>query len=434
MIERVHIVGIGGVGMSALAQALLDSGVTVSGSDRLMDSGCSTPVLKCLESQQVALFPQDGSGIDTSVSRVVISSAIESSNPELLRAAELNIPVEHRATALARVVEGRPLVAVTGTCGKSSVTAMLGAILAGCGFDPLVVNGAAVTGWSANETRIGSVRSGQGIAVIEADESDKSLMAFHPDHAIITNASADHFDLKETLDLFDSFRSRISGSLIDGLNEGDLPEQIETDGWKSRFVYQGVPYMVPLPGLHNVHNAAHAVRMALALGADREQIGEALAAFKGIERRLQLTGYCNGAAVIDDYAHNPEKLRAAWQTLSAVFPGGLCALWRPHGYGPLQKMMDDLVEMFSSVCNPEDILLLLPVYDAGGTALRVVSSEDLASKLVSKGVKVELVSDLKVAERRMRDLSVARGALVCFGARDPGLPRLAANLAAYAAQ
>ncbi|MDA3926437.1 MAG: Mur ligase domain-containing protein [Kiritimatiellae bacterium] len=429
MRERVHIVGIGGVGMSALAQALLDSGVEVSGSDRLLDKGDSTPVLNCLASQKVALFPQDGSGVDASISRVVISSAIESSNPELVRAAELKVPVEHRSMALARVVAGHQLVAVTGTCGKSSVTAMLGAILAGTGFDPLVVNGAAVTGWSANETRIGSVRSGGGIAVIEADESDKSLMAFKPDHAIITNASADHFDLHETLALFDSFRSRVSGCVIDGLTEDHLLEQVETKGWKSSFVYQGESYTVPLPGIHNVHNAGHAVRMALALGADSKQVAQALAGFKGIERRLQLTGYCNGVAVIDDYAHNPEKLKAAWMTLASVFNGGLCALWRPHGYGPLQKMMDDLVDMFAEVCSSEDTLLLLPVYDAGGTALREVSSQDLASKLVSKGVKVEIISDLKAAELRMRSLSVEKGALVCFGARDPGLPRLAADLA-----
>ena len=429
MTERVHIVGVGGVGMSALAQALLDSGVAVSGSDRLLARGGSTPVLCCLARQGAALFPQDGSGVDSGVSRVIISSAIESGNPELQRAAKLNIPVEHRAVALARVVEGHQLVAVTGTCGKSSVTAMLGVILAGADFDPLVINGAAVTGWSAKGTRVGSVRSGSGIAVIEADESDRSLMAFKPDHAIITNASADHFDLQETLTLFDVFRSRVKGHLVDGIGDVGMPEQVERDGWESRFVCQGVRCTVPLPGLHNVYNAAHAVRMALALGAAEEQVVSALAAFKGIERRLQLIGYCNGAAVVDDYAHNPEKLKAAWQTLKSVFPGGLCALWRPHGYGPLRKMMDDLVEMFAGVCGVEDTLLLLPVYDAGGTAVRDVSSEDLASKLTAKGVKVELIKNLQVAELRMRELSFGMGVLVCFGARDPRLPQLAAKLA-----
>jgi len=429
MAGRIHIAGIGGVGMSALAQVLLDSGLEVSGSDRLLDSGDSTPVLDCLKRQGVALFAQDGSGVDLHLSRLIISSAIESDNPELLRASQLSIPVEHRSKALAGVVEGHTLVAVTGTCGKSSVTAMLGAILAGCGFDPLVVNGAALTGWSEAGCRIGSVRKGSGIAVIEADESDKSLMAFKPEHAIITNASADHFDLHETLKLFHSFRSRVPGYLIDGSDEDDWSGTIEKDGWGSRFVYQGVCYKVPMPGVHNVHNALHAVRMALALGAAPADISGALSSFQGIERRLQLMGRCNGAAVVDDYAHNPEKIRAAWRTLADFFPGGVCGVWRPHGYGPLRKMMDELVEMFEEVCTQNDTLLLLPVFDAGGSAIRDISSEDLASKLTAKGVTVMCVNDLYYARQKMRELSHDHGALVCFGARDPGLPLLAAELA-----
>lgn len=414
--------------MSALAQALIDNGAEVSGSDRLLDSGDSTPVLDCLRKQGVALYPQDGSGVGLSVGRVVISTAIESDNPDVVKAAQLNIPVEHRSSALNRVVSGHELVAVTGTCGKSSVTAMLGVVLEGCGFDPLVVNGAAVTGWDDGGRRIGSVRSGSGIAVIEADESDKSLMTFTPDHAVITNASADHFDLQETLRLFDDFRKRVSGHIVDGLNEPSGDESCNLSALTGSFVYNDHEYIVPVPGAHNVQNARHAVRMALALGAAPGNIIAALKAYKGVERRLQITGRCGNSVVVDDYAHNPEKISAAWQTLSGAFKGGVCALWRPHGYAPLRKMMDSLVEMFSSVCGKQDRLLLLPVYDAGGTAARDVSSEDLAFKLARKGVTVELINDLEQAEQRMRQLSPEFGVLVCFGARDPGLPELASRL------
>ncbi|HOE61415.1 MAG TPA: Mur ligase domain-containing protein, partial [Kiritimatiellia bacterium] len=200
MRREIHIAGIGGVGMSALAQALLDQGERVSGSDRLLDAGDETGVLTCLAAQGVRLCRQDGTGITPQTERLVISSAIESDNPEVLRAQALEVPVVHRAAELARLTEGRRLIAVTGTSGKSTVTAMLGCLLEGAGFDPLVVNGAAVAGWSAEGTRIGSVRKGAGEwAVIEADESDRSLMVFSPEHAIITNASADHFGLDETL-------------------------------------------------------------------------------------------------------------------------------------------------------------------------------------------------------------------------------------------
>jgi UDP-N-acetylmuramate--alanine ligase len=488
MSETVHIAGIGGVGMSALAQALLDQGVAVTGSDRLLDAGDETGTLACLRAQGARLYPQDGSGVTPRTARLVVSSAIEADNPEVVRAKERGLPVVHRAAELARLTEGRRLVAVTGTCGKSTVTAMLGCLLEGAGFDPLVVNGAAVAGWDAGGTRIGSVRrpsfshvmtcekretalpdgetgalphlrrcergsaggfshlrrcesdaagalphfrkcGNDGWAVVEADESDKSLMVFKPEHAVITNASADHFGLGETQDLFAAFRARVPGVVIDGRDGPDGPENLRLEGWDGFFTFEGVAYRVPMPGAHNVWNAWHAVRLARALGAPPERLAAALAAFGGVERRLQRVGWCGGAAVVDDYAHNPEKLAAAWTALAAAFPAGVCALWRPHGYAPLRKMLDGLAEAFARVCRPQDTLLLPPVYDAGGTADRSVGSDVLASLLREKGVNVLTVQTLEEAEERMRERAVPGGALATFGARDPGLPRLARRLA-----
>jgi len=430
MSDTVHVAGIGGVGMSALAQALLDQGATVTGSDRLLDTGDLTETLACLQRQGVRLYPQDGTGVTPQTARLVVSSAIEADNPEVVRAGELGIPVVHRAAELARVVSGRRLIAVTGTCGKSSVTAMLGCLLEGVGFDPLVVNGAAVAGWNAGGTRIGSVRTGEGLwAVVEADESDKSLMVFSPEHAVITNASADHFGMAETLSLFESFRARVPGTVIDGRGGAERPDGMRLEGWGGSFTFEGVEYQVPLPGEHNIHNAWHAVRMARALGAEPARLQAALKGFGGVERRLQRVGSCGAAAVVDDYAHNPEKLAAAWNTLAAAFPAGVCAVWRPHGYAPLRKTLDGLVDVFSRVCRPVDTLLLPPVYDAGGTADRSIGSEDLASRLAAKGVKVSLVRSLDEAETRMREQASSEGVLVTFGARDPGLPRLACRLA-----
>jgi UDP-N-acetylmuramate-alanine ligase len=431
MKAKVHIAGIGGVGMSALAQALLDTGVAVTGSDRLFDAGDVTGVFACLKQQGVMLSPQDGCGVTEETARLVISTAIEADNPEVVRAQALGIPVVHRAAELAALLKGRRLIAVTGTCGKSTVTGLLGWLLEGAGFDPCVVNGAAVAGWDAHHTRIGSVRSGKGPwAVIEADESDKSLMAFQPEHAIITNASADHFDLRETLDLFAAFRAKIPGIIIDGQAEGVLIEQVRQEGWNGYFTLEGVEFCVPMPGLHNIQNAWHAVRMARALGAEAGQLADTLKRFGGIERRLQRIGNCGSALVIDDYAHNPEKLAAAWTTLAAVAPEGICAVWRPHGFAPLRKMIDDLTEMFARVCRPCDELLLLPVYDAGGTADRSITSADLASRLEGKHVKVLSLNSLELAECHMRHVAHGgKGVVVTFGARDPGLPRLAKRLA-----
>lgn len=426
----VHIAGIGGVGMSALAQALMDTGVAVTGSDRLLDSGDLTGTLACLARQGVELFPQDGSGITPGTRRLVVSTAIEAGNPEVVRAAALGLPVVHRAAELAAVLGGRRLIAVTGTCGKSTVTAMLGWLMEGAGLDPFVVNGAAVAGWDAGGARVGSVRKGGGEwAVAEADESDKSLMAFAPEHAVITNASADHFGLEETQDLFAAFKARVPGVVVDGRDGADGPQRIRLEGWDGFFTLDGDEYRVPMPGLHNVHNAYHAVRMARALGVDGPRLAAALSGFGGVERRLQRIGMCGGAAVIDDYAHNPEKLAAAWATLAAAFPQGVCAVWRPHGYAPLRKMLDGLAEAFPRVCRPQDTLLLLPVYDAGGTADRSITSADLALRLAAKGVNVSLSDSAEEAEARMRGAAASgAGALVTFGARDPGLPRLARRL------
>jgi len=425
MAGTIHLVGIGGVGMSALAQAYLDAGHAVSGADRtLRAGGTRTPVLDALAAQGVRLFPDDGSGVDAATGQLVVSTAIEDANPDLAAARARGIPVVHRAAALSRLLASRKLVAVAGTCGKSTVTAILGHLLVECGFDPLVVNGAQIAGWDAHGTRVGSVRKGAGeFAVAEVDESDKSLTAFKPYAAIVTNASADHYSKEEMDAVFDAFIRDVPGPVIDGRDrEGRACRDLET-----------AITSFPMPGAHNRANARLALAMACALGADPAQAAAALASFPGVERRLQRVGSlpCDDrqVAVFDDYAHNPEKLHAMWTTLAEAYPRGVAAVWRPHGYGPLRKMMDALAEMFRGVMRPQDALVLLPVYDAGGTADRSVNSDALASRLADASGAVVLVKDLKETEDYLRARADAFGAIVTAGARDPGLPVLARRLA-----
>ena len=390
-----HLIGIGGVGMSALATALVRLGDEVTGADRTL----GTPNIRFLESLGVKVFPDDGSGVDAATGEVVVSTAIESDNPGLVRAAELGIPVVHRAKALAHALSGHRLVAVVGTCGKSTVTAMLGHVLAECGLDPFCVNGANVPGWE------GAVRFGRGeYAVAEVDESDRSLVAFSPYAAIVTNASADHYSKEEMDQVFDDFVRNCQGPVVDG-RKCD-PGEAETT----------------MPGRHNRQNAALALRMALALGGDEAKARAALLTFRGVERRLQRVG----GNVFDDYAHNPEKLRAMWTTLAEEYPGGICAVWRPHGYAPLRKMLDALAEMFSSTIRPQDRLLVLPVYDAGGTADRSINSDALVARLGDKAVAV---SDFEEAYSWCRAHRGDFAAFAVCGARDPGLAPFARRLA-----
>ena len=430
MAGTIHLVGIGGVGMSALAQAYLDAGHAVSGADRsLRADGSRTPVLDALAAEGVRLFPDDGSGIDAGTERLVVSTAIEETNPDLMVARARGIPVVHRAAALSELLSGRKLVAVAGTCGKSTVTAILGHVLVECGFDPVVVNGAQIAGWDANGARVGSVRKGAGAyAVAEVDESDKSLTAFSPYAAIITNASADHYSKEEMDAVFDAFIRDVPGPIIDGRDSSGKR-------YPSRFA-QGVEEAIgafPMPGAHNRANARLALAMACALGADLAQAAAALTTFPGVERRLQRVGFvlCGDrqVAVYDDYAHNPEKLHAMWTTLADAFPRGVAAVWRPHGYGPLRKMLEPLAAAFRDVMRPQDALVLLPVYDAGGTADRSVNSDAIAARLADAPGEVSLVNDLKEAEAYLRARADAFGAIVTAGARDPGLPVLARRLA-----
>lgn len=415
MSGTVHLVGIGGVGMSALAQALLDAGGTVTGADRALGgSGARPGVLAALARAGVRLFPDDGSGIGPDTARVIVSTAVEETNRDLRCARVRGIPVVHRAAALAELLAPRRLVAVAGTCGKSTVTAILGHLLAESGFDPVVVNGAQVVGWDAGGTRVGSTRKGTGAyAVAEVDESDKSLVAFKPFAAVVTNASADHYSKAEMDAVFDAFVRGVPGPVIDGRRTPMDPS--------------AAARTIPLPGEHNAVNAECALRMAAALGADPARLAAAIRTFPGVERRLQRVGTCGGAVVYDDYAHNPEKLHAMLATLQAAYPKGVAVVWRPHGYAPLRKMLEALAAMFRATLRPCDELLVLPVYDAGGTTDRSLNSDALVARLNASPVR--FVEGLEDAETHLRTHAPAFGALVVAGARDPGLPVLARRLA-----
>ncbi len=305
---------------------------------------------------------------------------------------------------------------------------MLGHLLAECGRDPFVVNGAEVVGWDNDGGRIGSVRasaSPTGLMVVEADESDKSLMALSPTHVIVTNASSDHFPKEEAEQLFGAFKAKASGIIVD---TSDAPAEPPPagEGWEARFHWMDREWTLPMPGAHNVANAKAALTMAHALGCELDALHAALASFKGIRRRLERTGTLAGATIIDDYAHNVEKLAAAWTTLTAAFPTGVIGVWRPHGYAPLRKMLKDLAVMFNTVVRPCDQLYLLPVYDVGGTADRSLNSDALLTELTCPA---EGVADLEVVEGCLREAARPGLGIALFGARDPGLPALAKRLA-----
>ena len=420
--------------MSAVAQAAHYCGHSVSGSDRYYDRGGGSGVLNKLEKMGIILYAQDGSGVNTEIDALVVSTAIEEDNPDLMMARALNLRVLHRSEALAELLGSKDCLAVAGTSGKSTVTAMAGWILEQTGQDPFVVNGAPLNNWRTTEN-IGNVRHGAGVWVIEADESDRSLLNYRPRHAVITNMSADHFGVDETVALFRAFAAKVRGNVI-----GALDGNAYLDGIKphlsaagSRFSFQNVDFELRVPGHHNVEDALHATMLCGLQGVSVEECAGALRSFRGVHRRLEVVGKSNRITVIDDYGHNPAKIRAAWNVVEPFSRRGV-VVWRPHGYGPLRSMLPELTDVFLDICRSGGLVVFLPVYDAGGTADRSISVDALAKSLADAGYQARLAEDYDGVLEIIRQEVCSGDTVVVMGARDPLLPELALSIADQFAQ
>ncbi len=422
--RHYHFVGIAGVGMSSVAAAVQGCGAEVSGSDRYADSGTSLPVLDVLRTSGVTIVAQDGSGVRRDTRAVVVSTAIEGDNPDIVRATALGVPILHRSEMLAMLIDGKECIAIAGTCGKTTVTGMVGYLLEQLGVDPNVVNGGAVVNWRS-KSAVGNARCGASdVWVIEADESDKSLLAYRPSRAVITNMSEDHFSLAETRDLFAEFAKQVERSVI----TGSLDEvEFDCSGTFSTFCYAGHSFRLNIPGVHNVENAVHAIELCRSMGFEVGAIGQALEGFEGIERRLECVGSINGVAVYDDYGHNPAKISAAWSCLSPHFEP-LHVIWRPHGYGPLASMNKSLREMFADQCRPSDRLYILPVYYVGGTIAPVLDAKEFVSTLNAEGTAASYVETYDDLGELLKAEVRGPAAVICMGARDPELPHFARRL------
>ena len=438
---HVHVAGVAGVGMSALAQALAWRHGRVTGSDRHWDRGAKLPIFGALRAAGVEMVAQDGGAVGADTEAVVYSTAIEEGNPEFLAARRLGVPLRHRAEMLAELARGRQVLAVAGTAGKTTTTGMLGWALEQLGADPTVVNGGALVDWAGPE-RVGNARRGGEDSpwVLEVDESDRSLLNFRPEWSILTNVSQDHFSLEEVRALFRTYAGQVGRGIVCGAGVGgvlgtpgaevhELAERPERDGEGFYVRWRGCRLAVRQPGEHNALNALAAAELCARLGYGAERVAEALGRFWGIQRRLERVDGGGRVRVVDDYGHNPAKLAAAWRAVSGP-EGRVLGVWRPHGYGPLRSMLEPLAEAFAGVFREGDRLWLLPVYDAGGTADRTIGSEALAGALRARGVEAATpggygeLGDEIAREAREGDV------VLVMGARDPELPVFARAAAA----
>ncbi len=441
--KNTHFIGIAGAGMSALAQLARWAGGEVSGSDRSFDLGENAGLRGCLEGEGIRIYPQDGSGIGPAAA-AVSSAAVESDIPDLAAAGEKGIPVLGRGEYLLRLSRGKRSLAVAGTNGKSTTTALLAWMLEAGGLDPGCAVGAALrSGWRGwGNAR----RGGSDIFCFEADESDGFLDRYRPLYGAVTNITPDHFSLERLRETFARFaascrevlavnndcpecRALPSGParrVTFAVNSpADLrPRGVRIERNSSFFRLSGVDFHLPLPGLHNLYNCLAAVSLALPAGLSLDAAARAVENFPGLKRRLEVIFDSPELTVIDDYSHNPAKIAAALAAARG-YGSHLTVIYRPHGYGPLKRFRRELAEAFSAGLRPGDRIFLLPVFYAGGTAGADFGSSEFSAGLRTPA-EVRVLPDFPAV---LENLPPGRGVFLVMGARDPGLPRLARRIA-----
>lgn len=456
MPQRYFFVGIGGSGMMPLAMILAGRGAVIAGSDRTLDQGRLAPKFDALRALGIDLFPQDGSGIVSSDQTIVASAAIEDSVPDLRAAVRIGAPRISRAELLANLFNDSACrIGVAGTSGKSTVTGMIGWILHAVGRDPTVMNGAVMKNFVAVDRPFASALVGSGDAFVsEVDESDGSIALYSPDIAVLNNVSLDHKSLDELRALFGDFAAKARTTVVN-IGDAEAAALAATIGGDRRVTFAidqdadlvardlvpepfGIDFLLEaegtraavrlgVPGRHNVANALAALAAVRAAGVPLAEAVPAIEGFVGLKRRFERVGEAGGITVIDDFGHNPDKIAATIDTLTA-FPGPLKLLFQPHGYGPLKVMRRELVESLAQRLRPEDELVLPdPVYH-GGTTDRAVTSADIVADLTAQGAPARHIPDRAAAAAHLVATARPGDRIVVMGARDDSLSQLAADM------
>jgi UDP-N-acetylmuramate--alanine ligase len=444
-IGTIHFVGIGGIGMSGIAEVMHQLGYKVQGSDAA--DGYVVEKLR-KEGIPVAIGHSAENLGDATV--VVCSTAIKENNPEVQAAAERRLPRVRRAEMLAELMRMQKTIAVAGTHGKTTTTSMIAALLDSGGLDPTVINGGIINRYGSN-ARLGK----SDWWVIEADESDGSFLRLDGTIAVITNIDPEHLEHYGSFDAVkDAFVEFVENVPFYGLAVlcVDHPEvqniigrirdrRIVTYGFSaladvradnvtavpggSRFdalilerdgerrAVEGIH--VPIPGRHNVQNALAAIAVALEMGLSPDAIVAGFERFDGVKRRFTRVGEVDGAVVIDDYAHHPTEIRAVLAAAREGAEGRVIAVMQPHRYTRLQSLMDE----FQNAFNDADVVFVAPVYAAGEEPIDGVSSEVLVEGLRAHGHRmVRAVADLDELCRELRDLAAEGDMVICMGAGD----------------
>lgn len=457
--NNVFFIGVAGTGMSAIAQYLKGIGKEVSGSDRYFHPNDPNETKEKLEAEGIRCFLQNGEGITTATDLVVVSTAVEDTVEEVIKARQLNIPIIKRAELLAVIARSKKTIAVGGTSGKSTTSAMLFDILQHAGMQPSIISGAGLTS-IIKEGKIGNAKVGSGDwLVIEADESDGSIVNYTPEVGLLLNIDKDHKEIEVLMDVFDQFKKNTtqffvvnqSHALAKKLSANPAynfsvdanddaayhATNFQQDGFSISFEITnsgGQPlitdhssFILHALGRHNMENALAAATVANLIGVPLSTVAEALKSYEGIYRRHQIIGQKNNVWLIDDYAHNPAKCAASIEACQPIAKK-VIAWFQPHGYGPTKFLRQDFVEEISKALRPQDEIWMSEIFYAGGTAVKDISANDLINDLKAKRVNAFFVEDRNNLVESMRPHFTENCVLLLMGARDPSLEHFAKSV------
>lgn len=449
---KIFFSGIGGSGMSAIAGFMADRGHKITGSDRAFDKNPNHPVYKLLKSKGIHIVPQDGDGINSSFDFAVFSTAVEYDQPEFLKARSSGIPIKTRPEYLAEITLNLKTIAVAGTSGKSTASGMLAFLMRRLGLNPNFIGGGRVKQFKT-KTNPGNYLTGDSdLLIIEACESDGTIINYLPEHTIILNLDFDHHSIDITSGMFKALAKNTRSKVIINADDNNL-EGVRTEAasYKSKeeiitfsierpahykaenivynqfnigFSLKDTKFSLSIPGKYNLYNALSCIAMLSEIGMPLKDIAGILHEFKGIDRRFDIHLKDGKKLVIDDYAHNPHKIASLMQAAKKI-ADKICYIFQPHGFAPTKMMKNEYIAAFSENLRDSDCLILLPIFYAGGSVRKDISSHDLSEGIKKSRRRVEVVRDRNEAILKCLDYN----ACIVIGARDETLSYFAREIA-----
>jgi len=447
-----YFCGIGGIGMSSIAQFFVNKGHQVSGSDRSFDLNENQQIKQNLQDLGIKIYPQDASGITSDIDFFITSTAVEAQIPDVQKAKELGLKIKRRAEMLAEILHSYTGIAIGGTSGKTTITAMVGHILSVCEKSPTIINGGILNNtYTANAKPSNFIMGTGDFCVIESDESDGTIELYNPAVGVVSNISLDHKPLEELRPLFKDFIKRckigcvlnadcnetlalksehpntITFSCNKASNATFIATEIQPTSMGSTFKVNGKSAVLNVLGKHNVENALAAIGAVHLVGISLQDAIDALATFAGTKRRLEKIGQANDILVFDDYAHNPEKVGASIRTLHQE-NHQLWVVFQPHGFAPTRMMKDGFIEAFTKELGLNDTVIFPEIFYQGGTVAKDISAKDLSDALVANKKNAFFFADRTKIPEFIAQRATSGDRIVIMGARDNTLTQLAKDI------